>query len=36
MTAIMDYFAWFDAVILCTICVLVILSLYTGEDAGET
>ncbi|MDQ0320791.1 hypothetical protein QO002_002929 [Pararhizobium capsulatum DSM 1112] len=36
MTTIMNYFAWFDAVILCTIGVLVLLSLYTGEDTGET
>lgn len=35
MTAILDYFAWFDAAILFAIGVLVLLSLYTGEDAGE-
>ena len=31
MTTILSYFAWFDAVILCAIGVLVLCSLYTGE-----
>ena len=36
MTTFMTYFAWFDALILGAIGVLVLCSLYKGEDAGET